>query len=222
MKHYVVVFLFCIGLILSRAPLSLSDYSSTTGNVEYGVVFAYDCSCYTPPLDLDPTCFRPVGADGNFEYKRGPWCDCTYFGIEQCSDPELTQTQIDAIAAVIMALQNAQSYADSASSELSILTTLYNSLGTLQASLADYRGQVSGAVYTINKSLSLVAGYLQQGQVLGAEALEIVERQVAMAVLQRGLSDLYNKNTQGGTVGDPVLIASGFESYQVQDLRSCS
>ncbi len=148
-----------------------------------------------------------------------PYCQCEYLGLGCDSDTDpgdgggLSQEQLDAIAAVIIALQNAQLYANSAAGYLSSLNTLYATLATLESTLADYYGQVSGALSTINSSLALVAGYLQQGQALGLQALAMVEQQVAIAVLQRGLADTDNRNGQGYTSGDPVLIASGFETY---------
>jgi hypothetical protein len=66
----------------------------------------------------------------------------------------LTQEQLEALAAVLAALQNAQGYADSATGNLASLTALYQNLGGLQTALADYRGRVSGAVATIGRALS--------------------------------------------------------------------
>ena len=132
-------------------------------------------------------------------------------------DTGLTVEQLAAIAAVIEALQNAQSYANSAAGGLSSLNALYNTLSALQYSLNDSLGQLSGAVSTINNSLSLVSGYLLQGQALGPQALAMINSQVTIAVLQRGIANNDNKSTQGYSVGDPVLIASGIESFTTKD-----
>ncbi|KJR99236.1 MAG: hypothetical protein VR65_17740 [Desulfobulbaceae bacterium BRH_c16a] len=131
----------------------------------------------------------------------------------------LTQEQINAIAAVIEALLNAQNASNGAAGNLATLNSLYASLSNLQSAFADLKGQVSSAITTINSSLALVSGYLQRGKALGPQALEMIERQVAVAILQRGLAEMDNKNGQGSTAGDPVLIASGFESYKVEDLN---
>jgi len=237
MKHYVAVLLLCLGLILARAPLSFSDYSAVIGSGEYGVAFGYDCSCYPSSLISFSSCYAPWQGDGGCEglsmseavsqecIQITPECQCAWLGRGECDtdggDPDgggLTQAQIEAIAIVIAALQNAQTYAGDATAQSLTLNNLFNSLANLQTTLSDSLGQLSGAVNTISNSLSTVAGYLQQGQSLGPQAFDIVEQQLITAVLQRGLADADNRNEQGYSANDPVLIASGFESYKVEDL----
>ncbi|EKD37011.1 MAG: hypothetical protein ACD_75C01288G0001, partial [uncultured bacterium] len=247
MKHYWMVLLCCLGLVLSRAPMSFEDLWNIQNGGEYGTASAYDCSCYS----YDNYCIVSGGADAGVD----PWvrptdyCLCINYGTNECSTPPddgsglgggtdpgagggdggsgggsgsgggLTPEQLQAIAAVIAALQNAESAANGAAGNLATLNSLYASLSNLQAALADSRGQVSSSIATINNSLALVTGYLRQGEALGPQALEMIELQVATAVLQRAFADEDNKNTQGSTTGDPVLIASGFESYKAEDLN---
>ena len=107
----------------------------------------------------------------------------------------LTPEQLQAIAAVIEALQSAQNFANRGWYYLINLNSLHASLSTLQAALNDAKGQASSAVATINDSLALVSQYLQKGQRLGPEALEMINRQVAIAILQQGLAEEGNKST---------------------------
>lgn len=113
--------------------------------------------------------------------------------------------------------QSAQGLAGDASARLAALNNLYSSLGGLQSALNGYRGQVASSLSSVQTSLSLVAGYLRSGQELGPQAVAMIEKQVATAVAERVAANLRNTATQGCTVGDPVLVASGFESFTEED-----
>ena len=130
-----------------------------------------------------------------------PYCACYFYGINPCSDPGdgtdpgggLTQAQLDAIAAVASALSNLYYYEGDAAGKLAALNTLYASLANLRTAISDQLGRISGAVSTINNSLSKVAGYLGQGQELGPQALAMIEQQVVVAIFQRGLANEANR-----------------------------
>lgn len=197
-----MVLLFCLGLLSSRAPLSFDEFADVLEGNEHGIAFAYDCSCYTPVLDCESH-----GDDGI--QTSIPWCACTYFGTNPCTpsgggDPgggsggsggsgggggagSLTPEQIRALANVLAELQNANNAAGGAANNLAALTSLYNSLTVLHYFFNDALSHVSSAINTINRSLILVADYLEKGKGLGPEALEMVERQIVIAALQRGL-----------------------------------
>ncbi|HKJ64471.1 MAG TPA: DUF6531 domain-containing protein, partial [Desulfopila sp.] len=164
------------------------------------------------------------GADSE-EYfdSNNPWCACTYYGEDVCDDGGggtggLTEEQIAALEALAEALENAQNNANAAATDLASLNSLLESLESVKATFLTAEDNVIQSLADINDSLDLLNGYLEVGQALNDEALDVINQQIATALINRGIAETINRECQGTTIGDPVLLASGVEDYKKTDL----
>ena len=103
-------------------------------------------------------------------------------------------------------------------SESALLASL---LGPAQAGSAkEHRAKM--AISRIRKASSLVKTYVKQGRELNARAMAIIRSQVSISALQLKGSKYKNLCGQGLLIGDPVLVATGFESYSLEDFSYTS
>jgi len=180
-----------------------------------------DCSCY---VGRDGCAAGNIGTnpvDGCFCWteENGPrevvWTD------EICpGDPSgwPTAEQFAAAEEALEAMREARSEAESAAILENLIQSLGDDVDPLAASLILYQTNIEQAKEQVWQSRDAAVQYLQDMLPVHNQLADFVELQVEEEDRLQGIINGENRDAQGPTGGDPVILASGFEDYKVQDL----